>query len=133
MVTKKQIRANLEWVQKQILAQPKRYDQTWYCASFEDCKTVGCIAGWLDVRLNGFREHQKHDHLTVVYEARKALGLKVEAPLVDLPATWIFYNDTWLFYNDFGNKLGPIKTPGTLAAAKQACKAIDMYMKEIGV
>lgn len=56
MVTFNEARENLEWVKAQILANPDKYDQNQF-GDYHGCGTVGCIAGWLDVKKNGMEVH----------------------------------------------------------------------------
>lgn len=118
------VRARLEWVKRKIMADWKRYDQNSFLARRihgNTCGTVGCIAGWLDVRMNGMRAHigrssDKHrdqpPNEEVIAVAMRALGA------MELPG---------LFYGDIGT------APGTRAHARAGCKRIDRYLKEIGV
>jgi hypothetical protein len=117
---KKEIRSLLEWVKKQILAQPKKYNQSSFVGSYlkeGTCETVGCIAGCIDVRLNGTKVHIRRLNGNTVWR---------------IASNAINSYGSWLFTANFRNKLGPIKQPGTKAAARQAARAIDMYLKEIG-
>lgn len=108
----KLVRKRLEWVKRQILKTPERYDQRkWHYQ--EDCKTVGCLAGWLDVKMRGFRLHQEAPYTEVRMNGIKALGLLSEPDL-------------------FGGDLCSIHPAGSIEAAQYACRKIDQYLESVG-
>jgi hypothetical protein len=112
----KLVRKRLEWVKKQIMATPERYNQaSWHYDEDSTCKTVGCIAGWLDVKMRGFRLHQQSaDELgTVRQSGTKALGLLREPKLFD-------------------GSLCSLYPTGSVEAAEYACQQIDQYMASVG-
>jgi hypothetical protein len=115
------VRKRLEWVKRQIMSSPERYDQgSWVSEKEYDnrtsCKTIGCVAGWLDVKMNGFKAHFEHCDSEVIDAGRKALGLS-NGP-----------GNPWLF--DGG--LVESETCGSSNAAIIACAKIDDYLDEIG-
>lgn len=113
----KLVRKRLEWVKKQIMAAPERYNQaTWHYKEETACHTVGCIAGWLDVKMRGFRLHQQADITdahSVKESGMKALGLKHEPVL-------------------FSGSLCSLYPTGSKEAAAYACQQIDEYLASVG-
>lgn len=119
------VRKSLEWVQAQILAEPKRYNQGTYGPwrrQCMDCGVIGCIGGYLDVRRNGLEKHmRRRSGGPIITEALKELGLK--------PDRW--RTTPWLFDQDLYAHFG--KEPVTeRGRARLAVRAIKDYLKEIG-
>ena len=122
--SKRQIRNLLTWVKRQIRAHPRKYNQGSFCG------TPCCIAGWIDIRLNGEIAHQlreKHDFWgaasTIAAIANAALGVKEQPAL---------FESYWSGYLH--------KATTAMQAARNAreraeagCLAIDLYMKRRGI
>ena len=111
------VRKRLEWVKKQILAHPEKYNQEhWESRQVKvngnPCSVVGCIAGWLDVKANGMKKHAEHES-EKVREIAKALLGEIYTP--------------WLFNGELAERY----RPGTKGHAKLDVQGIDRYLKEI--
>ena len=103
-------KALLEWVAKHI--NKENYDQGCFCG------TVCCIGGWIDVRLNGMKEHLKHSPFTVVRIAKMAL----DEPVASHVVPWLLHSKPVSPFVHFPKKFTP-------ALAR---KAIKLYIKERG-
>lgn len=115
--TKAQIRERLEWVKAQITKCPEKYDQSSFCG------TPCCIAGWLDIKMVGVREHMEADARNVWRDALAALGIP------EFAATpWIFRPN--FFGSDKFQEF--FRARNKKQKARVACRAIDAYLKEIG-
>jgi hypothetical protein len=116
------VRKRLEWVKRQIMSSPERYDQgSWTSKKNEydnpnACNTIGCVAGWLDVKMNGFKAHFGHDNSQVISAGKEALGLDR------------YSEEPWLFSGDLIRSA----SCGSSEAAEIACTKIDDYLDEIG-
>lgn len=107
----KKAKSLLTWVKKMIMLHPENYDQG------EWCGTNCCIAGWIDIKVNGTEAHAQHGPPHVLKIACEALGLDPQ-------------RDHKLF--DAGSA-GPLGRIGTKEHAEAGCKAINEFLAELKV
>jgi len=104
----KKVKSLLTWVKKMITLHPENYDQTNWCG------TRCCIAGWIDVKVNGAEVHARHTPSEVFDNACKALGLDNSRDYAMFEA----------------GSAGPTCFRGTAQHAEAGCAAIDNFLAE---
>ena len=127
----------LETVKQRILEHPGDYDQATFCG------TACCIAGHIDVVLNGL-----HAHVMRPFKSKGADRPDVEQIAMDAlgetETLWLFGQPRAEFDDDDHEDeddpdFWPLdlsreyNSAGLSGRAKVACKAIDMYMEERGI
>lgn len=103
----------LEAVKDSIRKNPNTYNQEDFCG------TTCCIAGHIDIIVNGVEAHVKRPFAEIPEVAARALGLDDEP--------WLFGVD-W----EVGPPLPNPYTGSPKQRAEAGCAAIDRYLAEIG-
>jgi len=127
----------LEQVKARIIAHPETYNQNSFCGT--EC----CIAGHIDVIINGLEAHNARGSdgswMKMVEDIEQVALEAIKEPS---PKTWLFgqaepdeednYEDDPDYWPlDLSQEYYEAET--TLERSKVACKAIDRYLEERGL
>lgn len=120
------IRPLLEEVKRRITASPANYNQDHYCS------TRCCIAGHIDVILNGSEVHESRVGKVGWTKASVQVSNLAEIAIGE-PEPWLF-SAIWEDHDDLYARYTQAEVlKDVIAMAATGCDAIDLYLKERGL